>query len=147
MVATNINYGFQEKLWKANATTQIISASFSFLASLLIVASTGKSFFLSLTKSSRSNKHEQAANRKKIRLKKKTSPYCCFIFLISTSNILYFLAFITGPFMTQKTNPQTLSAVSDSNATCVVNGFLIAIGTTMSLFYYATLCQNIKADD
>ncbi|GFH50246.1 predicted protein [Chaetoceros tenuissimus] len=117
MAATNIDYGFSEKLWKANASTQIISASFSFLASILIVASTGKSFF-SCKKVKRSSSKNGTANSntaKFVLRLKKTSPYRRIIFCISASDLLYSLAFITGPFMVRSSTPQALWAVSDSN--------------------------------
>ena len=117
--------------WKANATTQIVSACISFLASLLIVVSTGKAF-LSAKKNSKND-----TARKRL---KKTSPYRRIIFLISFSDILYSLAFITGPFLTEKSNPQALWAVSDSNVGCVLNGTFYSFGASTSLLYYAALC-------
>ncbi|GFH50245.1 hypothetical protein CTEN210_06721 [Chaetoceros tenuissimus] len=125
---------FSVKQWKANATTQIISASISFLASLLIVASTSKSFL------KEKNKHEETATSTTRERLKKTSPYRRIIFCISASDILYSLAFITGPFMAQKTNPQALWAVSDSNTACAVNGTFFSFGASTSLLYYAALC-------
>ncbi|GFH50250.1 hypothetical protein CTEN210_06726 [Chaetoceros tenuissimus] len=132
-MAVQNSENFSIKLWKTLATTQIISASISFLASLLIVASTGKSFL------SEKNKHEKTANETRLKMKK-TSPYRRIIFLISFSDLFYSLAWITGPFMTQKTNPQALWAVSNSNTACVVNGTLFSFGASTSLLYYAALC-------
>ncbi|GFH50204.1 hypothetical protein CTEN210_06680 [Chaetoceros tenuissimus] len=125
--------------WQANASTQIISASISFIASLLIVASTSKSF-LSEKKRSNTNTTASKSNRRFSRLNKKTSPYRRIIFLISVSDILYSLAFVTGPFMAQKTNPQARWGVSDSNAACKVNGLFFTVGASTSLLYYASLC-------
>ena len=124
---------FSTRQWQANATTQIITATISFLASLLIVASTGKSF---LSERRRSNTNTTASTR----LRKKTSPYRRIIFLISASDILYSLAFITGPFMTSKKNPQALWAVSESNIACVLNGTFFSFGASTSLLFYAALC-------
>ncbi|GFH53615.1 hypothetical protein CTEN210_10091 [Chaetoceros tenuissimus] len=128
-MAVNIE-GFSVGQWKANATTQIVSACISFLASLLIVTSTGRSFF---TKSNSKN----VTARQRL---KKTSPYRRIIFLISFSDILYSLAFITGPFLTKKSDPQALWALSDSNAGCVLNGTFFSFGASTSLLYYAALC-------
>ncbi|GFH61600.1 hypothetical protein CTEN210_18076 [Chaetoceros tenuissimus] len=124
---------FSVSRWQANATAQIVSASISFLASLIIVASTSKIFF-SLQRNSKHDEANEVVNNKK------TSPYRRIIFLISASDILYSLAFITGPFMAKKTNPQALWAVSDSNIACAVNGFFFTVGATASLLYYASLC-------
>ncbi|GFH50163.1 hypothetical protein CTEN210_06639 [Chaetoceros tenuissimus] len=137
-MSTEVNYeDFSIKQWQANVTAQIVSASISFLASLLIVASTGKSFF----SKQRNSKHDETtANETRLKKKTKTSPYRRIIFLISASDILHSLAFITGPFMAQKTNPQAIWAVSDSNASCIVNGIFFQFGASISLLYYATLC-------
>jgi hypothetical protein len=137
---------FSVNQWQANATAQIVSASISFLASLVMVASIGKSF-LPMKRNSEHDDGRTVANRvvdnqnsTTSRLKKKTSPYRRIIFLISFSDILLSLAYITGPFMAQKTNPQALWGVSDSNAACVLNGFFYSIGANTSQLYYATLC-------
>ena len=116
--------------WKANTTTQIVSACISFLASLLIVASVGKSFFSA----------EKNSTNDTFRLRLKTSPYRRIIFLISFSDILSSLAFITGPFLTKKSNPQAIWAVNDSNIGCVMNGTFYSFGTSTSLLYYTALC-------
>ena len=136
---------FSVKQWQANATTQIVSASISFLASLLMVASIGKSFF-PVKRNSEHNDERTVANRvvhtnqDTPRLKKKTSPYRRIIFLISFCDIFYSLAYITGPVMAQKTNPQALWGVSDSNAACILNGFFYSTGLNTSQLYYAALC-------
>ncbi|GFH50164.1 predicted protein [Chaetoceros tenuissimus] len=135
---------FDFKQWEANASVQMVSASISFLASLIIVASTGKSFLSE--KRNRNHNVRTVVARNEVNnedttgLKKKATPYRRIIFLISASDILSSLACITGPFMAQKTNPQALWAVSDSNAACVVNGFFFTVGAKTSLLYYATLC-------
>ena len=112
------------------AIIQIASAFISFLASVLIVTSASRAFFLSLKK----------GNSIKESLKKTTSPYQRIIFCISFSDILFSLAFITGPFMTKKTNPQAIWALSESNIACVVNGTFFSFGASTSILYYATLC-------
>ncbi|GFH50156.1 hypothetical protein CTEN210_06632 [Chaetoceros tenuissimus] len=134
--------------WQANVTAQIVSASISFLASLLIVACTSNSIF-SVQRNSKHDEIPPEKNKNEVnnqntpRLKKKkktTSPYRRIIFLISASDILHSLAFITGPFMAQKTNPQALWAVNVSNDECIVNGIFFTVGASTSLLYYATLC-------
>lgn len=115
---------------KTYAIIQIASAFISFLASVLIVTSASRAFFSSLKK----------GISIKESLKKTTSPYQRIIFCISFSDILFSLAFITGPFMTKKTNPQAIWALSESNIACVVNGTFFSFGASTSILYYATLC-------
>ncbi|GFH50173.1 hypothetical protein CTEN210_06649 [Chaetoceros tenuissimus] len=128
-----------DKQWQTNTTAQLVSASISFLASLLIVASTSKSFF-SVAANEERNNQDRPRSKKKKKKQKNTSPYRRIIFLISASDIFHSLAFITGPFMAQKTNPQARWGVSDSNIACVVNGTFFYTGGVASLLYYAALC-------
>ncbi|GFH61809.1 predicted protein [Chaetoceros tenuissimus] len=118
------------RLWKSYAIAQIICAFISFLASVLIVTSASRAFFSSLKK----------GKSLKESLKKTTSPYQRIIFCISFSDILFSLAFITGPFLVTKSDPIAHWALSDSSAGCVLNGTFFSFGASTSILYYATLC-------